>query len=325
MERTITRIKNLKARRKLSLPASPNPNGIGGGGGGGSASSSPNHRGGHPGHGGHVPACRAESLSISPSLNNNQSNPKGHHNGHPHPHPHPHAHAHRTASERYRKVQWSPELASPKRRSSTMVNSGGGAVNGISRHHPMQVLRHSSCASASASAPASHQQSSQQASSSSSSSANGLAPTSNGKLIAGRGSEGFFWKREEETLLRLNDLPIRVAFFERITRTLWYLLLTACNCAPRTVQQHRGKKSGKVEDGKFMQMRQKTEEGLRIGARTARKDRGTASFLFLTMCSTCVRGIAVCAHAKNEKYSSLLLPCKGGTSPLGLSEREGGE
>ena len=251
MERTITRIKNLKARRKLSLPASPNPNGIGGGGG--SASSSPTHRGGHPSHG-HVPACRAESLSISPSLNNNQSNPKGHHNGHPHPHPHPHAHAHRTASERYRKVQWSPELASPKRRSSTMVNSGGGAVNGsgggavngISRHHPMQVLRHSSCASASASAPASHQQSSQQASSSSSSSANGVAPTSNGKLIAGRGSEGFFWKREEETLLRLNDLPIRVAFFERISRTLWYLLLTACNCAPRTGQQHCEKKLGKV-------------------------------------------------------------------------------
>ncbi len=64
-----------------------------------------------------------------------------------------------------------------------------------------------------------------------------------------------------------------------------------------------------------MQMRQKTEEGLRIGARTARKDRGTASFLFLTMCSTCVREIAVCAHAKYEKYSSLLLPCKGGMSP----------
>ena len=204
MERTITRIKNLKARRKLSLPASPNPNGIGGGGGGGgSASSSPTHRGGHPSHG-HVPACRAESLSISPSLNNNQGNPKGHHNGHPHPHPH--AHAHRTASERYRKVQWSPELASPKRRSSTMVNSGGGAVNGsgggavngISRHHPMQVLRHSSCASASASAPASHQQSSQQASSSSSSSANGLAPTSNGKLIAGEGVRAFFGRGKKK-------------------------------------------------------------------------------------------------------------------------------
>lgn len=53
MERTITRIKNLKARRKLSLPASPNPN-----------------------HARQAqPATRTESLSVAPSSDNNLSLP----------------------------------------------------------------------------------------------------------------------------------------------------------------------------------------------------------------------------------------------------------
>lgn len=71
MERTITRIKNLKARRKLSLPASPN-----------------NH-------------------SVINSNNNNNSKVISHAASAA-----ASARSHRTNSERYRRVQWSPDFRS---------------------------------------------------------------------------------------------------------------------------------------------------------------------------------------------------------------------
>ena len=75
MERTITKIKNLKARRKLSLPASPNPMT--------SASISSNS------------TSRTESLKYEENVffNNNSST---------------------NNRERYRRVQWSPDIREPQ-------------------------------------------------------------------------------------------------------------------------------------------------------------------------------------------------------------------
>ncbi len=101
MERTITRIKNLKARRKLSLPASPNPTAAAAAAAAASVASP-----------GRPAAARTESLSVSDEppyartrAGRTPSTPVGCAGGVP-----ASVAAQRTASERYRKVQWSPDF-----------------------------------------------------------------------------------------------------------------------------------------------------------------------------------------------------------------------
>ena len=130
MERTITRIKNLKARRKLSLPASPNPTrlipnsanvapspaansqGNGGGGGGGSNQDSNTLT---------LPYSRIRSRSPEEFERQQSggggilqsgmgSSRGGVGNSGPNTNKGGGAQAQRTVSERYRKVQWSPDV-----------------------------------------------------------------------------------------------------------------------------------------------------------------------------------------------------------------------
>ena len=105
MERTISRIKNLKARRKLSLPASPNPTRI-----------VPSNAGSHQENGGNAALPYSRIRSISPDEYERQNGQGGSgtavaatrtgsaggaNKG---------GVAQRTVSERYRKVQWSPDV-----------------------------------------------------------------------------------------------------------------------------------------------------------------------------------------------------------------------
>ena len=110
MERTITRIKNLKARRKLSLPASPNPTRLIPNNSNQAAGTNSSNQD-NSGNVTTLPYSRIRSLSpdefekqtaggrvVGGGGGSQSGSSKGG--------------AQRTVSERYRKVQWSPEVRS---------------------------------------------------------------------------------------------------------------------------------------------------------------------------------------------------------------------